>query len=157
MACAATWPQVLSAAMDHIVVRGPTRVRPRQKTQQAGIHQPGVALAQCLGVNAQRGQFLGPHAVHEDIGRIHQRLQGLLGCGLLEVEHQAFLAAVGPHEHGGHARLQPGAGVAGRIAFGRFDLDDLCAVVGQHLAGQGAKDHAGQVQDPDALKGLHKK
>ena len=100
-------------ALNHIVVSGSARIRSGEKTQQTGVHQPRMALAQRLGVDAQRRQLLRAHAVHEDIGRSHQSLQRLLRLCLLEVERQTFLAAVGAHEHGGHARLQPRAGVAG--------------------------------------------
>ena len=62
---------------------------------------------------------------------------------LLQVEHHAFLAAVAAQEHGRHAALQRGAGVAGRIPGRRLDFDHLGAVVGQHLAGERAEHHGG--------------
>lgn len=51
----------------------------------------------------------------------------------LQLQHDAFLAAVGAKKHGGHARFPPGAGVASGIPVGRLDLDELGAVVRQHL------------------------
>ena len=45
------------------------------------------------------------------------------------------------------------AQLALRIALaGRFDLDDLGAVIPHHRRGDGGGDEAGQVEDPQALQ-----
>ncbi|MPM79635.1 hypothetical protein SDC9_126674 [bioreactor metagenome] len=143
-------------ALDHIVIRGQTGIRPvLAKAVQPHIDQARKTRAQRVPVQAQLGQLLRAHAVHEHVCRGQQRLQRLLGFGLLEVEHHAFFAAVAAKKHGRHALFQGRPGVARGIARGRLDLDDLGAIVRQHLAGVGAKNHAGKVQHAHARQGAH--
>ncbi len=131
-------------ALDHIVIGGQAGIGAiLAKAMQAHVDQARVLAAQPHRVQPQLGQFLRPHAVHEDIAGLEQRMQRLLGLGRLQVQHHAFLAAVGAHEQRRHAGLGGRPGVARGVAAGRLDLDHLGAVIGQHLAGQRPENHAG--------------
>src|SRR5690606_12969845 len=50
---------------------------------------------------------------------------------------------------GAHAGFDLGAGMAHHVAFRRFDLHDLRAIVGQQLRTRRPHDDRTQVQDPD--------
>ena len=136
-------------ALDHVVIcRLPGIGAVFAKTVQAHIDEARVLLAQTVRIEPEPGQLLRAHAVHEHIGALQKRMQRGLRLLLLQIQYHAFLAAVGAHEHCRHARLQCRAGVARGVALRRLDLDHLGAVVGQHLAGHGAENHAGKVQYP---------
>ena len=138
-------------ALDDVVVSRATGIGAALgKTVHRHHHQPGVARAQQVRRQAQGNHLLRPHAVDQHVGAVDQQHQGIAGRRLLQVEHHAALAAVGAYEGGRHARLHGRAGGAGRVATGRFDLDDVGAVVAQHLRGIGAEHDGGHVQDADA-------
>ena len=94
----------------------------------------------------------GRQVLQQHIGagqQIHQRGQGV---GILQVEREAFLAAVGPHEVRG---LTVHAGVVGtrEVAHARpLHLDDTRAQVGQLAAGKGRGDGVLERDDGDAVK-----
>jgi hypothetical protein len=76
----------------------------------------------------------GRQVLHQHVGVLQQPAQQLGGPFVLQVQRQAFLAAVGPHEV--RAQAVDAAVVGAReVAHARaFDLDHPCALVGQ-LAG----------------------
>ena len=89
-------------------------------------------------------------------GRRDQPVERLAPQRVLEVEHDRALVAVGhvPAEVDRMLRNRVGlAELALRVALaGRFDLDDLGAIVAHHRRGHGPGDEAGQIEDPQALQ-----
>ena len=143
-------------ALDDVVVGRHAAVRAvLGEAVQADVDQPRIAGQQRLPVEPDGGELLRPDAVHQHVGAVGQRQQRVASVGLLEVEHDALLAAVDAEEDRAHAGFGARAGAARRVAFGRLDLDHVGAVLGQDLAGVGAEHDGAQVEHTDAFEGGH--
>ena len=89
-----------------------------------------IALAHVLVADAEPLAYAGAERLHEHVGRRREREQPLAILGLLEIEHDALLAAVQVAEvNAGRSVGRPDA--PRRIAVRRLDLDDLRAMIGQ--------------------------
>ncbi|MPN30388.1 hypothetical protein SDC9_177859 [bioreactor metagenome] len=103
---------------------------------------------------AQLVHDAGTEALDDGIGRFDQPQEKRPPGRLLEIKAQAFLVAIhdlieitGLTRHRPHAAgVIPGTGV--------LDLDDLGAVVGKMLRGQGPGKQSGEVEDSQTGQGL---
>jgi hypothetical protein len=96
-----------------------------------------------------------PEAFDQDVGALGEPQQELLPLGMLEVEPQALLPAMGvaePHRVAGLAQAE----IAHRLAaLVRLDLDHLGAVVGHHHRQMRPRQEEREVEDLDAFE-LHR-
>src|SRR5690606_38417137 len=90
---------------------------------------------------------------HENIGLIDQRKQRLARGGLFKVQHKTALVSIDTKKYGGQPRVEGRACMARGVAAGRFDLDDIGAVVSQYLRRIRAENDRCQVEDADAAQG----
>src|SRR6202000_1740610 len=63
--------------------------------------------------------------------------------------------AVGVEEHRPHAGMARGTNQPRHVAIERFHLDDISAVIAEHLGRIGPHQHGRHVDDPDALQWTH--
>ena len=97
----------------------------------------------------------GREVLDEHVRRFEQLREDQLRLGMLQVEREAFLGAVGPDEVG---RLAADAGVvaARRIAdAGAFDLDDAGAEIGELARAERRGDDVFEGDDGDSVQGTH--
>jgi citrate lyase subunit beta/citryl-CoA lyase len=117
--------------------------------QAHGCTRPIGILA---NIESPRGLRLAAEIAGADarvVGLQHQRLQRGQALGLLQVQHQAALAAV--HAQEGAALLRQRGGIlVQRVAGRRHDHDHIGAQIGQQGAAVGTGDIARQVQHADA-------
>ncbi len=117
---------------------------------------PGLHCRQALVAEAQPRRGAGGEVLHHHVGLFeHQALQHLGRLGMLHVERQAFLRAVGPDEMRGqaaHARVVAAREVAGARAL---DLDDAGAEVGELARRERRRDRVLEGDDGESLEGLH--
>src|SRR6202008_1163450 len=105
---------------------------------------------------AQPAGGAGGQVLHDDVGVLeHQSVQDRLRLGMLYIERQAFLAAVGPHE----VRCQPTHALvvsAREVAdAGSLDLDDACAEVGELARRERRSDRVLERDDGNAGEWSH--
>jgi len=97
----------------------------------------------------------GSEVLHQHVGTFEQPREDRRGLGVLEVERQAFLAAVGPYE----VRREPldAAVVAARevAAAGTLDLDHARAEVGELAGAERRRDRVLERDDGDAVERPH--
>ena len=78
--------------------------------------------------------------LQQHVGAGEQGVESLPARGMVEIDHGAALAEVAEEERQRAIRCGEAAGEGWhqpvRIATGRLDLDDVCAQIGQHAAGQ---------------------
>ena len=78
--------------------------------------------------------------LHQHVGLLQQAGEHVGSLGMLDVQRQAFLGTVGPHEMRGQA-LDPFVIAAGEIAGpGTLDLDHAGAEIGQLARAEGRGD-----------------
>ncbi len=86
--------------------------------------------------------------LQEHLGALQQPVHGVAILRLLEIQHDAALAAVEQRkERRPHAAEGPGL-----VAGGRFDLDHLRAQLREDHAAGRAHDHVGHLDDAHACK-----
>ena len=137
--------------LDDVVIGRPPAVGPvLAPAVDAGVDQPRIALAQRLRPEPEPIELLRPDVVHEHVGPIDQPQQRLARRRGLEVEHDAALVAVDPHEQRGHVAAHARPGVARGVALRRLDLDDVGAEIAQHLRGIGPEHHRGEIEHAHA-------
>jgi len=107
------------------------------------IDEPWVQRVEPLVTDAEAVGHTGPHVLHEHVGAFGELLNDLAPCQRLEVDGDRAFAAVPAVEAG-----QLAEGVTGQ----GLDLRHAGAHVGQHHAGVGAGDVAGEVDDGDAVE-----
>ena len=112
----------------------------------------GFVAGELVVAQAQARCRAGREVLHHDVGLLHhQALEHLGGLGVLHVEREAFLGAVGPDEvrrQAAHAFVVAAGEVAGA---GAFDLDDAGAEVGELAGGEGRGDRVLQRDDGECL------
>jgi hypothetical protein len=109
-----------------------------------------LRLEHLLVADAPFLERAGLEVVDQDVGGLEQAQQHLAPLGLGEVERRHALVAVHADEVRRGAVAERRAPVAHLVALRRLDLDDVGAVVGEHLRAVGPAEHAGQVDDADA-------
>ncbi len=103
------------------------------------------ALPQGLVVEPHPGQHPGTKVLHQHVGVFEQAVQDLAPLGLAQIEGDRTLVTVELGKVGAEA-VDHIALAAHHVALPRgLDLDHLGAVIPQHLAGEGAGDHPGQI------------
>ena len=117
---------------------------------------PGFGGRELVVAQAEPRRRAGRQVLHDDVGLLHdQALEDPGRLGMLHVEREAFLGAVGPDEvrrQAAHALVV----AAGEVArAGALDLDDAGAEVGQLAGGEGRRDRVLQRDDGDAFEWLH--
>ena len=122
--------------------------------QRVGVDDRGIDLLQILVAQAQPLDRLRPAVVDEEVGRPDHVLQHGAGGGLLEIEAERALVAVGRHVDRPHALVAPhrAARHAQQIALRRLDLDHVGAHVGQMLRGERPQQHGRQIDHAYALE-----
>jgi hypothetical protein len=83
------------------------------------------------------------------------RRRSIAACRLFQIEADAALAAVGIEEHRAHAGVTGRADQPRHVAICGFDLDDIGAVIAEHLGRVRAHQHGRHVDDLDALQWSH--
>ena len=137
--------------LDDVVIGRPPAVGPvLAPAMDAGIDQPRVALGERVRAKPQRLELLRPDVVHEHVGLIDHAQQHVARLRALQVEHDAPLVAVDPHEQRGHVAAHARPGVARGVALRRLDLDDVGAEIAQHLRGIGPEHHRGEIEHAHA-------
>jgi hypothetical protein len=127
----------------------------------AAVDEARVGRAQALVVEAVLLQAAGLEILDHDVGLRRHLLQERLAVGRGHVDRDRALVAVAGREVAGlvgvvavrvlDERRAPGARVVADA--GAFDLDDVGAQVREDLRAPGAREHAGQIEDLDAVQG----
>ena len=121
-----------------------------------GIDQPRIDVLHVGIAHAQTFTHLERKVHHHDVGGGQQPVEGDATLGMLEIEHHRSLVAIDqvPTEIDrmlGHRMGLPQ--LALRVAFaGRFDLDDLRAVIPHHRCGYRARDETRQIEYAETLQ-----
>ena len=120
--------------------------------QRVGIDDRRVDLLQIGVAKAQPLDRLRPAVVDEEVGALDHVLQHGAGGGLLEIEADRALVAIGRHVDRPHALVAAEAAARGaqQVAFRRFDLDHVGAHIGQMLRGERPQQHRRQIDHPHA-------
>jgi hypothetical protein len=140
-----------AAGLDQVVERGAFRIGPiLAEADQGAIDELGVDAGQHLVAQAQAFHGLRAHVAHHRVGAAHHLQQRVAACGVLQVEHDAALAAVELQKQRRHAGVAARRVVARQVALRRLDLDHVGTQVTQGLGGVGAHRDAGQVEDANA-------
>jgi hypothetical protein len=144
---------VAGEALDDRVVDAPVAIRARVAVAaDRDGDQLRIALAQLRLAEAEALGRAGPPVLHEHVGAIHEREQGLAAARLLEVEHDAALAAVRVHVEA-RAPAAPVGADPHRVADPRrLDLHHLGALIREDHAGEGARQDLRDVDDANACE-----
>lgn len=141
--------------LQHGVVAGQAAQRPvGAEAGHAAVHEARVGRGQRLLVaQAPAIHGAGQEVLDEHVGALQQPVQHLLPAGRGQVQADGALAPVEGREVGRVAvQVERRAELAGLVPAGRLHLDDLRAMVGQHLGAQRAREHAGQVHHLQAVQ-----
>ena len=135
------------------------RVRPavgpgagRAVAGQRGVDEVGVLGGQRLVAEAHAVHHAGAEVLQHDVAAPGQLAEDLDGARLAQVERDVALAAVLLREVRGDG-VDARERVAGHVALGRLDLDDVGAHVGQHPPAVRPGEHPREVQHPHATEG----
>ena len=101
-------------------------------------------------VEAKPRHHAGAKVFHHDVGFPSQFVDDGFGRIGLQIDRDAFLAAVECAEIGA-AALPQWRSRADQISLRSLDLDDFSAKVGHQAGAMRAGQHRGEIQHPDAL------
>jgi hypothetical protein len=116
------------------------------------VHELGMPGAQGGGVRTTAHRGRGAHVLDEHVRLVAQVLERTTAVGLAEIEHNAALRPVGVEEHRAHTGIDVRAQAAGDVTGGSFDFDHVGTELGEQQRRVRARDHRGEVDDPDALE-----
>ncbi len=105
------------------------------------VDEARVAGEQRVAPDAEALRHAGREALEHHVGAVGELEEAFVVAGVLQVEHDAAPAAQ-PHRR----RRER----AERVTAGRFDLDDVGAVVGEQHAGEGPGHALSEVEDPQS-------
>ena len=143
-------------ALDQIVIGGLCRIGPvLPEAEHAGIDQARVDLRHHVVAELQPRHRLRAHIVDQHVGGLDQPQHGVAPGRLLQVEADRALVAVGVEEHRPHAGMPRRPDLPRDVAVVRFHLDDVGAVIAEHLGGIGPHQHGRHVDDLDAFQWSH--
>ena len=111
-----------------------------------------MLLVQRLEGEAQARGRAGREVLHQHVGLLEQAIQDLRRARVLQIEREAFLGAVGPHEvrsQAAHALVVAAREVA---HAGTLDLDDARAEVGELARAERRRDGVLERDDCDAFQ-----
>jgi hypothetical protein len=144
------------AALQQIVISRLGRIGPvLSETEQAGIDEARVDCRNGLVVKLETRHRRRPDIVDQHVGLFDQPQQHAASRRLLQIEHDAALAAIGVEKHRPHAGVARRADLPGYVALRRFDLDDIGAVVAENLRRVRPHQHRRHVDDFDAFERSH--
>ena len=143
--------------LQHRIVARPVRQRSSLAVgRDREVDQLRVLLGEAGVVEAVLLEHARPEIFQHDVGLLEQSVHQRLAVGLGEIERHALLAPVVGHEEVALALLAAGArtGALARVvaAVRVLDLDHLGAHVGEHLGTHGTRDHAGEIDDANAVE-----
>ncbi len=143
--------------LQHRIVARPVRQRPGLTVgRDREVDQLRIFRREARIVEAVLLQHAGPEVLDHALGIGQQLVHDRLAIGLGEVERDALLAPVVGHEEVAFAVGATGArtGALARVvaAIGILDLDHLGAHVREHLGAHGTRDHAGEIDDANAVE-----
>ena len=131
------------AALDQIVIGRFGRIGPvLAKAEHAGIDQARIEFRNHVIAEPQSCHRLRPDVVDQHVGSGDQSQRRVAPGRLLQIEAETALAAVGVEEHRPHAGMARRPDLPGDVAVECLDLDDIGAVIAQHLRGIGPHQHA---------------
>src|SRR4051812_33560119 len=120
--------------------------------RQRHMDQAGVQYLQRRARKAELIEGAGPEAFDQNIGKLHQPLEGGPVRIGLEIEMDNGLASVDQLVTRREAVRVDATQPAHRIASRRLDLDHIGAQIGKDLTGIGAGQILAEIQYPDALQ-----
>ena len=136
--------------LDHRIVDALVRERPGfAEAADRDVDNLRVQGADNVRTEAHRVDRAGAKILHEHIRRARELFHDLNRARLLQIERDRALAAVHVEKSGAHA-VAANPHLARDIATGRFDLDDIRALVGEQHRSHRAREHARQVEDAKA-------
>jgi hypothetical protein len=151
------WAANVPASRSEIAT--PLRVGPlssvwpgRAEARDAAHDEARVALQQLRRREAERGEHARAEVLHQHVGAGDQPRQHLASLGPREIERERALAAVRTEEEVGVAGRRAGAELA---PARRLDAHHVCAVIGEQLRAERAREVAREVDDADAGEGGH--
>jgi hypothetical protein len=145
-------------ALDQQVVRLLVAVRPVGAVAGDVAHDDRrLLLGQHVIAETEARGCAGREVLHHDIRLFqHESLEHLGRLGVLDVERQALLRAVGPDEMRGEA-AHPGVVAAREVAgAGTLDLDDAGAEVGELACRERCRDRMLERDDGESFERLHR-
>ncbi len=119
------------------------------------VDDVGMAAQRFVGMEPELVQRVRPEVADKDVRRGQQIFQALAIAGLPQVEHDAPLPPVVEGEPRVRQVIADPDGaehVAHRIARRSFDLDDLCAPVGQKGGGRGCGNPHSEFDHPQVCE-----
>ena len=136
-----------------VVGRAPGIGAGEAEARDGGIDDPRRAAPGRRLADPQPLRHAGAEILHQHVGALDQGEQRFEAGGVLEVDGDGTLVAV-VVEEGGSEAPRPGRDAAGVVAAGRgvLHLDDVGTLVGQHHGGRRPGDHAGKIDDANAVQ-----
>ena len=120
----------------------------------AAVHQAGEALGKHrVMAEAPFLERAGLEILDENVSFRQEIEQGIAAARTGEIEDDAPLVAIDAEEVGGCAFVERRSPCTGLVAMLRFDLDDVGAMVAEDLRAVGTAEHAGEIDDANAVKG----
>lgn len=122
-----------------------------------GVDQAGIAGREGVVVETEAVHDAGGEVLDDDVGVVDQAQQYVAGLGLLQVQHERPLVAIGRLEHpavvAGFVVGGERAGVAEEVAARRLHLDHVGALVGEQRRAERPGEGLGEVDDPHPVEG----
>ncbi|MCY1225839.1 hypothetical protein D3C81_959840 [compost metagenome] len=144
-------------ALDQVVIGGLGGVRAALAIAvDTDVQDARVDLGDLFVAEVQACHGLRAHVVDQHIGIGGEAQQRFAPGGLLQVQHDAALAAIDVQEDAGHAVVAAGAHITHGVAGGRLDLDHVGAEVAEDLGGVRSHQDGGHVDDADPLQGARR-
>jgi hypothetical protein len=132
-----------------LVEPGAALIRAGKEALERAINESGIHLAQRLLAESQLVHRAGLEVLGHHVRARDELQHGLAPARRLDIDGEALLVAVVSREE---ARAG-GDELAGMIAVGRLDLDDLGTQVGEDQPAGRPHHHVAELRDPDALEG----
>ena len=144
-------------ALDHRVVSWPaTPGAVRPVAGDGGVDEAWDPLRHLRVREAQPVEGAGPEVLDEHVRRLQQAPEEVAAAGILQVQRHSALPAVHGEEVDALALDEGGAPAPRVVALARLlDLDHVRARVRHGLRAVGAGQDAGEIDDADALQGIH--
>ena len=144
--------------LQHGVVAGQAAQRAiGAEARDRAVDEARMPLRERVVAEAPLLHRAGQEILDQHVGALEQAREHRLSGRLAEIERERALAAIDRGEVGGVAVLvERRAEQARLVAERRLDLDHVRAVVGEHLRAQRTRQHARQVDHPNAVERAHR-